>query len=102
MSMMVKRRTKPPKPWDLGLPYKCFVMNCKRLWTPMMFGKPSTPNCNSQSELREKRLQVWRTPDLSIQADKSVPLPTNVTARLQTLRVKRTLSTNIQTQRTSS
>jgi hypothetical protein len=38
--MMVKRRTKPPKPWDFGLPYRCFVMNCKRqaerLWTPMM------------------------------------------------------------------
>lgn len=59
MSMMVKRMTKPPTPWDLGLPYRCFVMNCKRqaerLWTPMMDGKPSLPVC----EHHQKRRLWW-------------------------------------------
>jgi hypothetical protein len=59
MSMMVKRRTKPPKPWDLGLPYRCFVMNCKRqaerLWTPMVDGKPELPVC----EYHQKRRLWW-------------------------------------------
>jgi hypothetical protein len=56
MSMMVKRRTKEPQPWSLGLPYRCLVLNCtrqaERLWTPMMDGKPSRPVCEYHQQRR--------------------------------------------------
>jgi hypothetical protein len=59
MSRMVKQWTKEPPPWDLGLPYPCFVLNCKRqaeqLWQPDMIGKPSRPVC----EYHQKRRLWW-------------------------------------------